>query len=350
MERNYLNTLRSVLDNGVWQKNERTGVTCCSLDGAITRFDLSKAFTAAVTTKKLAWDNVRGEFCGFLRGVTSAADFRALGCKVWDANANDNEAWLKNAFREGPDHLGDVYGAMWRRWPAYIKADCVVNSAQRDQLLANGWRESLDIDDDNLAGYEKEIDQLGECIRKLILNPSDRRILFHAWNPALLDTIALPACHLLYQFLPNVQDRILNMTIYIRSWDTFLGGPFNIAEGGLMIHLIARLTGFTPGRLTVFSGDTHIYENHLNQVEEQLTREPYPAPKLIISGEVPTYDDFLDQSVISGMDHPRLPKSGWTAQEFAVEEAIDWLSKVEPHHFTLEGYQHHPALSAPMAV
>ena len=215
-ERNYLNTLHNVLDNGVWQKNERTGELCCSLDGAITRFDLRQAFTAAVTTKKLAWDNVRGEFCGFLRGVTSAADFRALGCKVWDANANDNQAWLDNPFREGPDHLGDVYGAMWRCWPAYIKADRVETSAQRDRLLANGWRESLDIDDDNLAGYEKEIDQLGECVRKLILNPSDRRILFHGWNPALLDTIALPACHLLYQFLPNVQDRILNMSIYIR--------------------------------------------------------------------------------------------------------------------------------------
>lgn len=134
------------------------------------------------------------------------------------------------------------------------------------------------------------------------------------------------------------------------SWDTFLGGPFNIAEGGLLLSLVARLTGFSVGRLTIFSGDTHIYENHLHQVEVQLTREPYPAPKLIISGEVPTYDDLINLSVMSGMDHPRLPRDGWTAQQFAAEEAVDWLNNVEPHHFQLEGYQHHDPLPAKMAV
>lgn len=349
-ERNYLNTLHNVLDNGVWQKNERTGEVCCSLDGAITRFDLSQAFTAATTTKKLAWDGIRGEFCGFLRGVTSAADFRALGCKVWDANANDNQAWLDNPFREGPDHLGDVYGAMWRRWPAYkvipSSVDWAREKKQRDYLTSNGW-EFVDHLDDGAAGslWRKEIDQLGDCIRKLILNPSDRRILFHAWNPAKLDEIALPACHLLYQFLPNVQDRVLNMTIYIRSWDTFLGGPFNIAEGGLMIHLIARLTGFTPGRLTIMSGDTHIYENHLHQVEVQLAREPYPAPQLVISDEVPTFDD---------LPHGMLKNNNEADQKYllkqAAEDAISWLNKVEPRHFQLEDYQHHEPLPAKMAV
>lgn len=134
------------------------------------------------------------------------------------------------------------------------------------------------------------------------------------------------------------------------SWDTFLGGPFNIAEGGLLLALVARLTGFSPKRVTIFSGDTHVYENHLPMVQEQLKRDPYPAPKLVISDEVWKYQDFIDASLMSGMYHPRLPETGWTAQQFAAEEAVDFLNKVEPHHFTLDGYIHHPELKAPMAV
>lgn len=358
MEQNYLNTMRDVLDNGTWQKNERTGEMCCALDGAMTRFDISEAFTAAVTTKKLGWKSITGEFCAFLRGATSAADFRALGSKVWDQNANENKDWLANPFREGPDHLGDVYGAQWRRWPAYkmtndhisLEGDEMIRQVRiDDKLSSDGWNVvAADLTDEHKV-WHKEVDQLGECIRKLILNPSDRRILFHGWNPAKLDEIALPACHLLYQFLPNVVKRELNLAIYIRSWDTFLGGPFNIAEGGLLLELVSRLTGFKPKRLTIFSGDTHVYEKHLTQVTTQLGRESFPAPRLQISQRVPSYEENLRSYFTLAERH------GWEVtdtshNEKVAEWAIEWLDKVEPEDFQLIGYQNHPELKAEMAV
>lgn len=340
MEQNYLNTIQDVLDNGTWQKNERTGELCCTLDGAMTRFDISQAFTCAVTTKKLAWKSITGEFCGFLRGVTSAADFRTLGSKVWDQNANENAQWLANAFRKGEDDLGDVYGAQWRRWPAYRVLELGEHdSPKAKQLEAQGWKREGWVDPTEGWGfsgilYSKEIDQLGDCIRKLILTPSDRRILFHGWNPAKLGEIALPACHLLYQFLPNVARRELSLAIYIRSWDTFLGGPFNIAEGGLLLELVSRLTGFKAKRVTIFSGDTHVYENHLPMVQEQLKREPFDSPRLVIDRFIPTSEE---------MALIRDPNT-------RVDVAIDYINKVEPYHFKLDGYIHHPELKAPMAV
>lgn len=360
MEQNYLNTIRDVLDNGTWQKNDRTGEMCCALDGAMTRFDISEAFTCAVTTKKLAWKSITGEFCGFLRGVTSAADFRALGSKVWDQNANENQAWLANPFRQGPDHLGDVYGAMWRRWPAFkrLLSDPRYNpvpdiTAMRKQLQASGWELYMNDSDWNDSDREteiwtKEIDQLGDCIRKLILTPSDRRILFHAWNPAKLDEIALPACHLLYQFLPNVARRELSLAIYIRSWDTFLGGPFNIAEGGLLLELVSRLTGFKAKRVTIFSGDTHVYENHLPMVQEQLSRTPLGAPQLVIDERIPTFDQMFQSFSAASGDVSR--EDFRKCEELTVQEAVKWLDKVEPSDFFLDGYIHHPELKAPMAV
>ena len=352
MEQNYLNTIRDVLDNGTWQKNDRTGEMCCTLDGAMTRFDISQAFTCAVTTKKLAFKSILGEWIGFLRGVRSAADFRALGSKVWDQNANENAQWLANPFRLGEDDLGDVYGAQWRRWPAFKLIPNyrpAVQGYEREKLISaarsNGYsmlgsvhmpdsKQPLEMSSIGEVVY-KEIDQLGDCIRKLILNPSDRRILFHGWNPAKLDEIALPACHLLYQFLPNVVKRELNLAIYIRSWDTFLGGPFNIVEGGLLLELVSRLTGFKPNRVTIFSGDTHVYENHLPMVQEQLSRTPLGAPQLVIDDRIPTYAQLLDD-----LGDPI----------GAAGAAVDWLNWVEPTDFMLDGYIHHPELKAQMAV
>jgi thymidylate synthase len=363
-EQNYLNTMRDVLDNGTWQKNERTGEMCCTLDGAMTRFDISEAFTCATTTKKLAWKSITGEFCGFLRGVTNAADFRALGSKVWDQNANENQAWLANAFRQGPDHLGDVYGAMWRRWPAYkVLKPADFGGTMDDEsqwrevsrkLHADGWK-TIHSNGDTITDMKdlefvffKEIDQLGDCIRKLILTPSDRRILFHGWNPAKLDEIALPACHLLYQFLPNLTRGELNLAMYQRSNDAFLGLPFNFAECGLLLELVARLTGFKPNRITHFAGDVHIYKNHVSQVEEQLSRTPLGAPQLNIDDRVPTFDQlFYNQSGINVNDTSEHYEE---IKRAVVGDAIEWLSKVEPSDFTLDGYIHHSELKAPMAV
>ena len=342
MDQQYFQAVDKILTDGTWQLNKRTGQECCTYPGITMEFDLQFGFPAP-TTKPIAWKSVTGEWVGFIRGVTSAADFRALGSKVWDGNANETPVWLANPFRYGPDDLGDVYGAMWRKWPAYIKADRVYSSAQRDRLLATGWRESLDIDDDNLAGYEKEIDQVADCIRKLILTPSDRRILFTGWNPAILDQIALPPCHMTYQFVPNIQKRELSLVMFQRSADYGLGIPFNVAECGLWLHLMSLLCGYRPKRLVITTGDSHIYREHMPALREQRAREPRPLPKLLIDARIPNYQQMLfeeGQDIIANE----------AAKQRVVQRAIEWLDKIEPSDFVLADYDPHPKLENEMKM
>src|SRR6476661_4444190 len=135
----------------------------------------------------------------------------------------------------------------------------------------------------------KAVDQIRDCVDTIMKNPGSRRILFHGWNPAELDAIALPACHLLYQLIPNAATREISLCLYIRSNDIGLGAPFNLAEGAALLHLIGRLTGYRPRWFSYFIGDAHIYENHLDMLKEQLEREPYPLPKLVIADRVPEY-------------------------------------------------------------
>jgi thymidylate synthase len=320
----YLDLVRSVLDQGSWQDN-RTGVRTISLPGMAMRFDLQQGFPA-VTTKKLAFKTAVGELVGFLRGSRNAAEFRALGCKVWDQNANENAAWLANPYRLGEDDLGPVYGVQWRAWPAY-KLLAAADTAQIEHALTQGWQVIAPLDDHGEAKVllYKAVDQLRRCLDTIISNPADRRIIFHGWNWAQLDEMALPPCHLLYQFLPNVAKREISLALYIRSNDLGLGTPFNLTEGAALLHLVGRLTGFTPRWFSYFIGDAHIYENHLPMLQEQLTREPYAAPQLQLSDRIPAYAE-------TGRYEP------------------EWLERVEPSDFSLLGYQHHAPLTAPMAV
>lgn len=322
--RQYLDLVRSILDTGTWQEN-RTGVRTISIPGAAMRFDLQAGFPA-VTTKRLAFKSVIGELIGFLRASRSAAEFRALGCKVWDQNANENPAWLANPYREGPDDLGPVYGVQWRDWPAYklIPAEHVARIADAEKRGFRVVAPVLDDGEPKVLLY-KAIDQLRNCLDTIMNDPSSRRILFHGWNCAVLDEIALPACHLLYQFLPNATTREISLCLYIRSNDIGLGAPFNIAEASALLHLVGRLTGYTPRWLSYFIGDAHIYENHLDMLNEQLTREPHRSPKFVISDRIPFY-------AVTDKYEP------------------EWLEKVEPSDFWLEDYVHHPTITAPMAV
>jgi thymidylate synthase len=320
----YLDLIRTVLDQGEWQDN-RTGIRTISIPGASMRFDLREGFPA-VTTKKLAFKSAIGELIAFLRATRNAAGFRALGCKAWDANANENAQWLANPYRAGADDLGPVYGVQWRQWPGYKVID-QFSPAQIEDAIKRGYEPVTRFEKDGrtwLLLY-KAIDQLQQCLETIVANPSDRRILFHGWNPAVLEEVALPACHLLYQFLPRNLSRDISLCLYIRSNDLGLGAPWNIAEAAALLHLVSRLTGYEPRWLTVFIGDAHIYENHLPMLEEQLKREPYPLPRLALSSRIP---------------------------DFRVTKTLDvsWLEKVEPADFVLEGYQHHEALTAPMAV
>ena len=331
--RQYLDTLRLVLDEGTWLES-RTGIRRISFPGVSMRFDLAKGFPA-VTTRKLAFKSAIGELCAFLRGATSAAQFRAMGSSVWDQNANKNHAWLENPYRAGEDDLGPIYGAQWRSWDAYkvLPSDArakVVDAVRRGYKSLTYFDNvnQVELGGDALAVYglyHRKIDQLRECLDTIMSNPDDRRILFHAWNPAELDEMALPPCHLLYQFLPNSARRELSMSVYIRSNDLGLGTPFNICEAAALLALVARLTGYSARWLAYFVGDAHIYENQLEMVEEMLRREPYPPPRLVIAERVPEYR-------VSGVYAP------------------EWLDRVEPEDFRLAGYRHHAPLTAAMAV
>jgi thymidylate synthase len=321
----YLDLVRTILDTGSWQDN-RTGIRTITMPGAMLRFDLQKDGFPAVTTKRLAFKSVIGEMIGFMRASRSAADFRTLGCKVWDQNANENTDWLANPYRLGEDDLGPVYGVQWRQWPAYKLIDAA-NTAQIEDAQRRGFRLVSQLEDegtDKVLLY-KAVDQLRECLDTIIKNPSSRRILFHGWNWADIDAMALPPCHLLYQFLPNPTTKEISLCLYIRSNDVGLGAPFNLAEGAALLHLVGRLTGYTPRWFTYFIGDAHIYENHFDMLHEQLQREPYPAPKFVISDRIPEF-----------------AKTGKYEPE--------WLEKIEPSDFSLEDYQHHAPLTAPMAV
>lgn len=324
----YLDLVRSIFENGSWQEN-RTGIRTLSIPGAMLRFDLREGFPA-VTTKKLAFKSAIGEMIGFLRGYRSAAQFRALGCKVWDQNANENPSWLANPYRLETDDIGPAYGVQWRAWPAYKLLDPrQPRHAERvADALARGYRELGQVEGDGggpLLALYKAIDQLRQCLDTIVRNPTDRRILFHGWNCAQLEEMALPPCHLLYQFLPSVARRELSLCLYVRSNDVGLGTPFNLAEGAALLHLVGRLTGYAPRWFSYFVGDAHIYENHVPMLQEQLQREPYPLPRLALSSRIP---DFA----ATGRYEPA------------------WLEQVEPADFALEGYRHHAPLTASMAV
>ena len=320
----YLDLVRHVFDEGSWQEN-RTGIRTLSVPGAMLRFDLQHGFPA-VTTKKLAFKSAVGELIGFIRASRSAADFRALGCKVWDQNANANKQWLQNPYRIDIDDLGPVYGVQWRQWPAYKVLDST-QAAQIDDAAARGYREVARFDEGGKGRVlmYKAVDQLRQCLDTIINNPADRRILFHGWNWAQLDEMALPPCHLLYQFLPNPSKQEISLCLYVRSNDLGLGTPFNLTEGAALLHLVGRLTGYKPRWFSYFIGDAHIYETHVDMLKEQLTRQPFAAPALKLDDRIP---------------------------DFSVTRAYEpeWLERVEPSDFSLVGYQHHAPLTASMAV
>jgi len=316
----YLELLQRILDEGHWQEN-RTGIRTKAISGATLRFDLQQGFPA-VTTRKLPFKTFMGELVAFLRGNTSAANFRALGSKIWDANANQNATWLANPHRTVDDDLGRIYGVQWRDWQGWRAL--APDSPALEHALKGGWTIRGRLDDGQIM-LSRQIDQLRDCLDKLIHQPTDRRILFHAWNPAELDQMALPPCHLLYQFNANVSARTLSLCLYQRSVDAPLGLVGNIAEAAAMLTLFARLSGLTPAYLNWFGSDVHIYENQLDMVNQQLSRSPFTPPKLVLSDRIP---------------------------DFAVTQRYepDWLERVEPSDFALEGYTHHPPLTAAMAV
>ncbi len=322
---NFHNLLRSVLENGHSQFNARTGKKCLAVVGCQLQYDMADGFPA-ITTKKLAFNGVKGELLGFFRGYTNAADFRALGCGVWDLNANATPAWLANPYRLGEDDLGPIYGKQWTDWAAYREL-ASGDSAAADRLFEDGFR--LVCDDGRISVFCKGINQLENALRKLISDPSDRRIIVSGWNVGELDMMALPPCHMDYRFVafdgpaPD-SPKVLHVVMTIRSWDLFLGAPFNIASTSIFLAIMARLVGMTPGTVTIQATNAHIYADHFDQVREQLSRDHLPPPALRLSDCIKPVCNLED---IPGI-----------------------FARIEPEDIALEGYQSHAAIKAPMAA
>jgi thymidylate synthase len=256
---NYHRLLEHVLEFGV-EKQDRTGTGTRSVFGYQMRFDLSKGFPA-VTTKKLHFRSIIHELLWFLRGDQNIRYLQENGVSIWDEWADEN------------GDLGPVYGVQWRSWPT-----------------PDG----------------QTIDQIEKVIHSLKHNPDSRRHIVSAWNPALVDDMALPPCHALFQFY--VANSKLSCQLYQRSADIFLGVPFNIASYALLTHMVAQVVGLEVGEFVHTFGDAHIYLNHMEQVQLQLSREPYPLPKLELNPEVKEINDFRfeDIQILGYQSHPSI--------------------------------------------
>jgi thymidylate synthase len=283
----YLDLLQDILDNGEI-KDDRTGVGTISVFGRSIRFDLRRSFPA-VTTKKLAWKACVGELLWFIEGSSDERRLAELthGAKdgtvtIWTPNALA-PYWKSKAKFEGD--LGRVYGVQWRHW----KTPVVHKSESFKNDLGHWFHRKGSV-------HFKETDQLKNLIEGIKKDPYGRRHIINAWNAGELDEMALPPCHVMSQF--NVsKGGELSCHMYQRSVDVFLGLPFNIASYALLTHMIAHVCDLKVGELIISTGDTHIYNNHLDQVREQLTRTPLELPTLWLNPDVTSIDNFTMNDV-----------------------------------------------------
>ncbi|MGZ3844736.1 MAG: thymidylate synthase [Flavisolibacter sp.] len=261
----YLSLLQHILDNGV-KKTDRTGTGTISCFGYQMRFDLQEGFPL-VTTKKLHLKSIIHELLWFLKGETNVEYLKQNGVSIWNEWADES------------GDLGPVYGKQWRSWEG-----------------ANG----------------ETVDQVSEVIKQIKANPDSRRLIVSAWNVAELPKMALMPCHAFFQFY--VADGKLSCQLYQRSADVFLGVPFNIASYALLTMMVAQVCDLEPGEFIHTFGDVHIYNNHMEQVQLQLSRKPFPLPAMKLNPNVKNIFDFKFED------------------------------------FTLENYQFHPPIKAPVAV
>ena len=257
--RQYLDLMRKVLDDGL-RKEDRTGTGTLSIFGHQMRFDLEDGFPL-VTTKRLHLKSIIHELLWFLKGDTNIAYLKENGVRIWDEWADEN------------GDLGPVYGQQWRSWP----------------------------------GPDGPIDQIANLVRQIRTTPHSRRLIVTAWNPAEIEDMALPPCHCLFQFY--VLDGRLSCQLYQRSADIFLGVPFNIASYALLTQMVAQVTGYRPGEFIHTLGDAHLYLNHVEPAEMQLSRTPKPLPRMALNPEITDLFAFrFEDFVLSGYEaHPHIP-------------------------------------------
>jgi len=286
-ELQYLELLERVLDKGD-ERIDRTGVGTLSLFGELLRFDLSDGQVPIMTTKRVYWKTAVKEMLWFLTGGTNIRDLLEQNVRIWSdwplakyrqatgetiSQADFESRILEDGqFAAAWGELGPVYGKQWRRW-----------------LDAEG----------------REHDQVGTLIDTLRTNPASRRMLFHAWNVAELDRMALPPCHMVYQFHVNSRGE-LSCLIFQRSCDLFLGAPFNFSGGAALVHMLAQQADLKPGELVWVGGDVHVYLNHVDQVRAQIAREPRPLPAMLLTRRPDSIDDYrIEDFEVTGYDpHP----------------------------------------------
>jgi dihydrofolate reductase/thymidylate synthase len=262
-EYGYLNLIREIIDEGVAQ-DDRTGVGTVSVFGRSMRFDLKKSFPL-LTTKRVFWRGVVEELLWFIRGDTNGKHLSEKGIKIWDGNGSREFLDKRGLGHREEGDLGPVYGFQWRHFGA----------------------EYVDMHTDYTG---QGVDQLADCIKKIKENPTDRRILLSAWNPADLHLMALPPCHMFCQFY--VANGELSCLMYQRSCDVGLGVPFNIASYSLLTCMMAQVCGLKPGEFVHNMGNTHVYQNHIEPLKTQLERTPRPFPVLHMNPDVKDIDSF----------------------------------------------------------
>jgi len=262
-EYQYLQAIEQIIEKGVHQE-DRTGVGTRSMFGQMMRFDLRKSFPL-LTTKRVFWRGVVEELLWFVKGDTNANHLTEKGVRIWEANGSKEFLEKRGLGHREEGDLGPVYGFQWRHFGAKY----------------------VDMHTDYTA---QGVDQLAECIRKIKEDPTDRRILLSAWNPADLHLMALPPCHMFCQFY--VANGELSCLMYQRSCDMGLGVPFNIASYSLLTLMMAQVCGLKPGEFVHTMGNAHVYQNHVEPLKTQLQRTPRPFPTLKVNPEVKDIDGF----------------------------------------------------------
>lgn len=296
----YHNLAQHILDHGVRQAT-RTGEFTRAIAGAEFTFDVSQYYPA-ITSKKLSFKSVRGELWGFLRGLTNAQEFADLGCKVWFDNANNEGSrpnpWLSSIYRKGQDDLGRLgYSSQWTDWEDMRIAQ---SAEEANYLEKRGYYKVGDAYDSSFGIYKSSLNQLDKALHTLMTNPYDRRIIVSGWRPDQFDMMALPPCHILYQFIAHPSTKELHLCMYQRSCDLFLGIPFNIASCAMLLNMVAKLIGYTPKTFKHFMADVHIYENHVEPMRLLLSQELKPLPTLALG---PSIQPLSDVSEIPGVWH-----------------------------------------------
>lgn len=287
VDQTYFDLINDVLTNGV-EKTDRTGTGTISVFGRQCRYNLQDGFPI-LTSKRVHWKSVVGELLWFLRGDTNIKWLNENGISIWDE-------WA-----DGDGNLGPIYGQQMRRWSNLV--DASPQGLHYDHKSGIGFIPSY---------KDQPVDQIKDVIQQIKTNPDSRRLIVSAWNVGDIPKMALAPCHTMFQFY--VVNGKLSCQLYQRSCDSFLGMPFNIASYALLTHMIAQVCGLGVGDFVHTFGDLHIYSNHREQLKEQLSRTPYPMPKLVLNSEIKDINSFTFEDI------------------------------------KLENYQHHPAIKGKVAI